>query len=124
MSRIRGKNTKPEIAVRQALHALGFRFRLHDRKLPGTPDIVLPRYRTVVLVHGCFWHQHAGCKDAVMPKSNTAFWDAKLAANLERDERDVGRLKAAGWNVLVVWECEVSNSEALRARLSGIRTGG
>lgn len=106
MSRIHSRDTKPEVALRRALHRLGLRFRLHG-DLPGRPDIVLPRYRAVVLVHGCFWHRHAGCKVASTPKSNTAFWQAKFDRNVERDAEVVDRLKSLDWKVLVAWECEL-----------------
>lgn len=109
MSRIRSSNTSPELALRRALHALGFRFRLHRKDLPGKPDIVLPRYKTVVFVHGCFWHRHAGCKVASTPKTNTAFWEQKFERNTARDERNAALLQALGWKVLVVWECELGS---------------
>jgi DNA mismatch endonuclease (patch repair protein) len=107
MSGIRGKNTKPELIVRKYLHAAGFRFRLHAKDLPGRPDIVLPRHRTVVFVHGCFWHQHKGCSLAATPKSNNAYWKTKLDGNVGRDELIMLRLKEMGWNVLTVWECQI-----------------
>lgn len=109
MSRIRSKDTLPEVALRKALHALGLRFRIHDKRLPGRPDIVLPRFRTVVLVHGCFWHRHQGCKVATTPKSNTAFWQEKFERNTARDARNVASLQALGWRVLVAWECELGS---------------
>ncbi|MBK9118188.1 MAG: DNA mismatch endonuclease Vsr [Phycisphaerales bacterium] len=117
MSRIRGKDSGPERAVRSLLHREGFRFRLHQRSLPGTPDIVLPRYRSVVFVHGCFWHRHAGCRFAYTPKSRQAFWSEKFRSNQARDARVVSELEAAGWRVLVVWECELRDMEQLAARL-------
>jgi len=107
MSGIRGKNTKPEIAVRRHLHARGFRFRLHRRDLPGKPDIVLPKYRTAVFVHGCYWHRHEGCKYATTPSSNPEFWQRKFRENVERDQRNRAQLADAGWNVLVIWECQI-----------------
>ena len=107
MSRIRSKDTKPEMVVRRHLHALGFRYRLHVSKLPGHPDIVLPKWRTVVFVNGCFWHRHEGCKIATMPKSNVEFWTAKFQRNVERDAKGQAALKAAGWKVIVIWECEL-----------------
>lgn len=109
MSRIRSSNTSPEIALRRALHALGLRFRLHRKDLPGKPDIVLPRYKAVVFVHGCFWHRHAGCKVATTPKSNTQFWVDKFDRNVARDARSSGLLKSQGWRVTVVWECELAS---------------
>lgn len=106
MSGIRGKNTKPEVLVRKALHAAGFRFRIHVDTLPGKPDIVLPRYRAVIFVHGCFWHGH-DCAYFRLPQSNTAFWQAKIEANRLRDLRSIDQLKGKGWKVLVLWECAV-----------------
>lgn len=107
MSGIRGKDTRPERIVRSGLHRRGFRFRLHSRKLPGKPDIVLPRYGTVVLVHGCFWHRHAGCRYATKPASRAHFWQQKFRRNVERDHRTQAELRAAGWRVFVVWECGI-----------------
>jgi len=106
MSGIRGKDTQPELRVRSYLHRRGFRYRLHDTRLPGRPDLVLPRYRTVVFVHGCFWHQHPGCRFAAQPDTNAPFWRAKLTRNVERDRRQVEQLRDLGWHVEVVWECE------------------
>jgi DNA mismatch endonuclease, patch repair protein len=108
MSGIRGRDTKPEMAVRRYLHARGFRYRLHARELPGRPDIVLPRYRVVVFVHGCFWHRHEGCRFAYHPKSRQEFWGPKLDGNAARDARDQQRLRDLGWRVDVVWECEAT----------------
>jgi DNA mismatch endonuclease (patch repair protein) len=105
MSGIRGRDTQPELAVRRILHACGLRYRLHVRRLPGRPDIVLPRYRAVVFVHGCFWHQHAGCPYAYRPKSNREFWESKLDGNVARDELQQRILGELGWRVFVVWEC-------------------
>ena len=107
MSLIRGKNTKPELAVRSMLHRLGYRFRIADKKLPGKPDIVLPKYRAVVFVHGCFWHRHPGCKYAYIPKTRCEFWNLKFEANVLRDETNLALLKKAGWLPIVVWECEI-----------------
>lgn len=117
MSRIRGKNTKPELAVRSMAHRLGYRFRLHRRDLPGTPDLVFAPKRKVIFVHGCFWHGH-GCKRGGSgPKSNEEFWSAKITRNRERDMRVRSELEARGWNSMVIWECEVSASEGLSDRL-------
>jgi DNA mismatch endonuclease (patch repair protein) len=113
MSGIRGKDTKPELEVRRFLHRLGFRYRLHDKRLPGRPDIVLPKYRTVVFVHGCFWHQHPGCKYATTPDSNADFWHDKLAGNTRRDSRHISELNALGWRSITVWECEAGDLLAL-----------
>lgn len=105
MSRIGGRNTRPELGLRRALHARGLRYLLHDRRLPGTPDIVFPRFQAVCLVHGCFWHRHAGCRYATTPATRKAFWTAKFAANVARDARNRLELLAVGWRVAVVWEC-------------------
>lgn len=107
MSRIRGTDTKPELALRSLLHRAGYRFRLHDRRLPGRPDVVLPRFRTVIFVHGCFWHRHAGCRNATMPGSRTEFWARKFRDTIARDARKAAELDAAGWKVVTVWECEM-----------------
>jgi len=109
MSRIRGKDTRPELALRKVLHGLGFRYRLHGKNLPGKPDLVFPRYKTVVFVHGCFWHRHPGCSIATTPKSNTPFWVEKFEKNVARDANVTAQLEKQGWNVLVAWECELSS---------------
>jgi DNA mismatch endonuclease (patch repair protein) len=111
MSGIGGQNTKPEMIVRKALFAAGFRFRLHRKDLPGRPDIVLPKHQVVVFVHGCFWHSHPGCSNARIPTSRREFWEAKLAVNVERDRRATEALLSAGWRVLVVWECATRSTE-------------
>lgn len=110
MSRVKGKNTKPEMVIRSMLHRLGYRFRLHRKDLPGRPDIVLPKYRTVVFVHGCFWHQHHGCKKATVPENNREFWMAKLMGNIERDKQAHKALEALGWRVAVIWECAIKSN--------------
>lgn len=115
MSRVRSRNTKPELFVRSLLHAMGYRFRLHRKDLPGSPDIVLPKYRTAVFVHGCFWHQHLGCRKATFPKNNSEFWEAKLKRNRERDLEAQRKLEESGWNVLTLWECEVKKAAATGA---------
>jgi DNA mismatch endonuclease, patch repair protein len=120
MSGIRSRDTQPELIVRRHLHAAGLRFRLHDRLLPGRPDIVLPRYRTIVFVHGCFWHQHQGCRFAVMPKQNREFWEGKLSGNTTRDREHESKLTGMGWRVMTVWECEMS-SERLSRLVDQIR---
>ena len=107
MSQIKGKDTKPELLVRQYLHAQGLRYRLHDKALPGKPDLVLPKYKTIVFVHGCFWHKHEGCRYFVVPKTRTDFWLNKIGKNVVNDERQQAELAAAGWKVLTVWECEL-----------------
>lgn len=112
MAAIRGKDTKPEMMVRRFLHANGYRFRLHRKDLPGKPDIVLSRLKTCIFVHGCFWHRHAGCRYAVLPKTRSEFWAAKLQGNVERDRRSAEALAGAGWNVFVIWECGLRGSDA------------
>ena len=110
MSCIKGKGTKPEEMVRKYLFSHGFRYRKNDKRLPGTPDIVLPKYKTVIFVNGCFWHGHEGCKYFVWPKNNAEFWKAKILQNIERDKRDFERLENAGWKVIVVWECSLKKT--------------
>ncbi|MGO4833455.1 very short patch repair endonuclease [Rhizobiaceae sp. 2RAB30] len=117
MRLIRGRNTQPEIRVRKLLHALGYRFRLHSRNLPGSPDVVLPRHRTALFVHGCFWHQHTGCSLARKPKSRPEYWLPKLERNSMRDREANARLHDLGWRSVTVWECETTDEDALRARL-------
>lgn len=107
MSRIRGKNTSPELKVRKALHGAGFRFRVNVRRLPGTPDIVLAKYRTCIFVNGCFWHGHDGCRQYTHPKTNQEFWEAKVRRNKQRDELDKAKLESMGWFTYTVWECEL-----------------
>lgn len=121
MSRIRSKDTKPEIMVRSLLHRKGYRFRLHSKDLPGKPDIVLRKYKTAVFVHGCYWHRHSGCKFAYEPKSRVEFWTAKFHDNVERDKRNRNALEALGWRVLVIWECEVADRSCLEGLLAGIK---
>lgn len=118
MSRIKGKDTAPEKIVRSILHRLGYRFRLHKTKLPGRPDVVLPKHQTIVFVHGCFWHRHKNCKDATMPKTRREWWQAKLEGNAARDRRNQSALRREGWRVLTVWECETEKPEKLTRRLS------
>lgn len=117
MSRIRSKNTKPELAVRSILHRLGFRFRLYRKDLPGHPDIVLPKYRKIILVQGCFWHGHS-CRLASRPKSNQEYWSRKIASNQERDRHSRAELEAAGWSVLELWECEIRSGTGLVQRIT------
>jgi DNA mismatch endonuclease (patch repair protein) len=120
MSRIRAKDTKPELAVRSLLHRLGFRFRIHVKRLPGCPDIVLPKLRTVVFVNGCFWHRHKNCKFAYSPKSRKAFWEEKFSANVMRDRQRQRDLRRLGWTVHVIWECqarEIGNLDKLVRRM-------
>jgi DNA mismatch endonuclease (patch repair protein) len=120
MRAIRAKDTKPEKAVRSIVHRLGFRFRLHRKDLPGRPDIVLPRLRTVILVHGCFWHRHHGCPFAYLPKARRDFWTRKFETNARRDLRVQRDLEELGWCVITVWECELRDQDQLRLRLFGL----
>ena len=108
MSAIKSKNTKPEIAVRKLLHSMGYRFRLHRKDLPGSPDIVLPKYKTAIFVHGCFWHRHANCKYASTPKTRKEFWENKFRANVKRDLEIQEKIKIMGWKSVVIWECEIN----------------
>lgn len=117
MSRVRSENTKPEKAVRSMLHKMGYRFRLHRKDLPGSPDIVLPRYKTVIFVHGCYWHRHQGCNKASMPKTNVRFWKEKFKRNIQRDKLAQEELEKLGWTVIIVWTCELRNMESLYGRL-------
>jgi DNA mismatch endonuclease, patch repair protein len=109
MSQIKGKNTRPEVFVRKFLHRSGLRFRIHSRSLPGKPDIVLKKYKTAILVHGCFWHGHEGCKYFVKPKTNTQFWLTKIEQNKARDREAIKNLTQAGWKVIEIWECEIKS---------------
>ncbi len=110
MASIRGKDTRPELLLRSALFAAGFRYRLHVRGMPGSPDLVFPRYRAALFVHGCFWHRHIGCRYTTTPKSNSEFWNLKFEVNVVRDERNVALLRVAGWRVGIVWECALKRS--------------
>jgi DNA mismatch endonuclease (patch repair protein) len=120
MSRVGGKNTGPELRVRRVAHALGLRFRLHGADLPGRPDIVLPRRKAVVFVNGCFWHRHANCRRTTMPATRSDYWMAKFAATEARDARTTQQLQAAGWRVIVIWECETRDAAAVERALSGL----
>jgi DNA mismatch endonuclease (patch repair protein) len=123
MSRIRSKNTKPEIIVRKFLHSHGFRYRLHVKTLIGKPDIVLKKYNTVILVQGCFWHGHKQCKDFVIPKTNQEYWVSKIEKNLARDENSIAEINSLGWNVIVLWECEIkSRGQKLESLLAYLRS--
>ena len=113
MARVPAKGTKPELIVRRLAHALGYRFRLHRTNLPGRPDLVFPRHRKVIFVHGCFWHGHENCRKAKRPETNRSFWERKLSRNVERDHQNLAALRETGWTVLVVWECETRNREHL-----------
>lgn len=109
MSQIRGENTKPERMLRSRLHKDGFRFRKNAKNLPGSPDIVFPKYKTVVFVHGCFWHRHEGCRFTTTPMTNTEFWEQKFSATVARDKKQVHRLVSLGWKVMTIWECEIKD---------------
>ena len=109
MKSVPQKDTKPEMRLRKALHGMGFRYRLHDKRLPGSPDLVFPKYKAVIFVHGCFWHRH-GCKQTTTPSTREDFWKAKFEANVERDKKNVSDLEAAGWRVMTVWECELKKA--------------
>ncbi len=117
MGRIRSKNSKPEMIVRSLLHGLGYRFRIHRKDLPGKPDIVLSKYNTVIFVHGCFWHRHEDCKYSYNPKSKQDFWETKFKRTVERDYENQKELVRLGWNVLILWECEIKNTSLLEIRL-------
>jgi len=117
MRAIRGKNTGPEMIVRSAAHRLGLRFRLHDSRLPGRPDMVLKKWRTVIFINGCYWHRHRGCRRTTTPKSNTEFWNAKFLSNQERDRRNYRELTDSGWRVVVLWQCEVTSIARAADRL-------
>lgn len=123
MRRIRKTDTKPELIVCSAAHRLGYRFRLHRRDLPGTPDLVFPRLHKIIFVHGCFWHQHSGCRLDRLPQSRPEYWLPKLARNRERDEEAVSALTAGGWSVLVIWECEVADLATVRSRIDRFLAG-
>jgi DNA mismatch endonuclease (patch repair protein) len=118
MAAIRGKDTGPEIAIRRMLHAMGYRYRLHRRDLPGRPDITFPGRRKVVFVHGCFWHQHLGCKAAKAPRTRQEYWGPKLARNIERDRLNLEALTRSAWVVAIVWECELAHPETIAVRLA------
>jgi DNA mismatch endonuclease, patch repair protein len=118
MRRIRSKDTQPEMVVRRCIHAMGYRYRLHVRDLPGKPDLVFRKTKKVIFVHGCFWHQHSRCREGRVPKSKTKYWRSKLKRNVERDQAHLASLKQLGWKTLVLWECELQNEERLHRRLA------
>ena len=120
MAGIRGRDTAPERAVRRVAHRMGLRFRLHRKDLPSRPDLVFPKRRLVVLVHGCFWHRHQGCKYAYTPKSRVSFWTEKFATTIARDQRQEAALRALGWRVLVIWECETRDETAVEVKLAAL----
>jgi DNA mismatch endonuclease (patch repair protein) len=111
MSRVKGKDSLPEMIVRRYLHSLGFRYRLHVKQLPSKPDIVLPKYKTIILIHGCFWHGHKNCKKASLPKSRTEWWQKKIETNFKNDKKNENALRKLGWNVIVVWQCELKSTK-------------
>lgn len=121
MSQIRAKNTQPEIFLRKFLHAQGFRFRLHNKKLPGTPDIILPKFNTVIFVHGCFWHHHKDCRFARFPVNNSAYWTPKILRNISRDKENKKDLKKAGWKVITVWTCKLKHQHLYKT-LAAVKT--
>ena len=121
MAQIKGKNTKPELIVRSLLHRAGYRFTVNgpkNRQLPGKPDLVLPKYRTVIFVHGCFWHRHKGCKYATNPKTNSEFWENKFQTNVANDRKHEQKLESMGWKVILIWECELRHADQLQSRLA------
>ena len=117
MSRIRGRDTKPELAVRSLLHGMGYRFRLKNAELPGKPDIILSRYKTVIFVHGCFWHRHKGCRYAYNPKSKVEFWQHKFESNVRRDQQVAEQVRKLGWHLLTLWECEINNTQTFKEKI-------
>jgi DNA mismatch endonuclease (patch repair protein) len=125
MSKVRSSDTKPEWILRCALHRLGFRYKLKNKDLPGSPDLALPKYQTVIFVHGCFWHRHASCRDASMPKTNQSFWAKKFSENVERDAKNAEALSQQGWKVIIIWECELVNKtiETIEKVVHTIRSG-
>lgn len=120
MSRVSGKNTKPEETVRKYLFSEGFRYRRNDGRYPGKPDIVLPKYHTMIFVNGCFWHQHPGCRSATLPEANREYWESKLKRNVDRDKMQISLLEEMGWRVIILWECEISNKKKRQDRLSAL----
>jgi len=121
MASIRSKNTKPELAVRSALHRMGFRFRLHCREMPGNPDIVLPKYKAIVWVHGCFWHCHSNCQTGRRPKSNIDYWNPKISRNIERDKINRRKIARKGWRNFVIWECQILDPRRFEKKLGSLR---
>lgn len=117
MSRVKGRDTKPELEVRSLVHKLGFRFRLGNRKLPGKPDLTLARLKKVIFVHGCFWHGHKNCRRAKLPTTNVKFWKGKITKNKQRDRKDIKALKALGWKPLIIWQCELKNTTKVKTKL-------
>ena len=122
MAQVKAENTRPEILVRSLLHRMGYRFRLHDKKLPGKPDIILPKYKAVIFVHGCFWHGHEGCKRGTIPATRTEFWRNKISSNKIRDSNNITDLKNLGYRCLVLWQCELKDETLLKQRLTDFLT--
>ena len=124
MKKVGPKNSKPELLVRSLIHCLGYRFRLHRRDLPGTPDLVFPRYRKIIFVHGCFWHGHIGCKKSKLPETNREFWENKINRNKENDKNSILKLNERGWEILTIWECQIKKSkiENLKKRITKFLT--
>jgi DNA mismatch endonuclease (patch repair protein) len=120
MASVKNKNTKPEILVRKALFAKGLRFRINEKKLPGSPDIVLPKYKTLIFIHGCYWHGHENCKKQITPKTNKEFWNEKIEKNRIRDQKVQSELVELGWKIIIVWECELRNKESFDLTINGI----
>jgi len=118
MSRISGKDTKPEILVRSLLHRMGYRFRLHKKELPGKPDITLPKHKKVIFVHGCFWHGHENCPRSKRPSTNVVFWNKKINGTIERDKQNIQNLENLGWKTLILWTCEIKNHDVLKRKLT------
>jgi DNA mismatch endonuclease, patch repair protein len=125
MSKIGPKNSKPEIIIRKIIHSMGYRYRLHRKDLPGKPDLVFPKYKKVIFVNGCFWHGHKKCKRATMPKTNKAFWNNKIAKNIDNDFKKCKELKILGWDYLVIWQCEIksNNSAIIKNKVSDFISG-
>lgn len=123
MAQIKGKDTKPEVLVRSILHRAGYRFRKNVKRLPGKPDIVLPKYRTVIFVHGCFWHRHKGCKDATTPKSNKVFWKKKFERNVSNDRKNQRDLQKLGWKIVTIWECQLKRPDKIQCRPDRLLAG-
>lgn len=117
MSKIRGKGTKPEIIVRKFLFSKGFRYRINDKRYPGTPDIILPKYHTIIFVNGCFWHGHENCKAAILPNTNTESWKKKISDNITRDKNNIEKLEKGGWKVIIIWQCEIKSKKSKEKRL-------
>ena len=117
MAKIKSTNTKPEVAVRKIIHGMGYRFRINYKKMPGSPDLVMPKYKLAIFVHGCFWHRHKGCRKTRMPKTNVEFWREKFESNIKRDRLVQNQIRKLGWGVLIIWECEIVGVEKLQRKI-------